>query len=190
VTLSINVLTLLILCHFWAPATAHAQSCSQLQSYLQGYQNLLQQYQQYYNAYNCGNSTSQTCTLVRQGIASAQQNIQTIQNALNSSCGGSGGGTGQDPCTVTRNYISQAADASYNQWYSPVANYISHNYSYFISGRLHGFILYYETPPVYCTLHPQYTPAARPYYASWDQALRVVSQFHNNGYKIDNIVPY
>src|SRR4051812_24801057 len=90
VVLSLNVVGLVVLSHLGTPATARAQSCSQLQSYLQGYQNLLQQYQQYYSYYNCGSSSSQTCTLVRQGIASAQQNIQTIQKALNNSCGGSG----------------------------------------------------------------------------------------------------
>ena len=117
----------------------------------------------------------------RQGDATIHRELENAHG-----CSSSGGGGGQDPCTITRNYISANATKSYNEFYPWVYQVLTNDMSYFRSGRLHGFYFIYETPPIYCTTNPQYTPAPRPYYATWDQALRVVTQFYNNGYYIES----
>jgi hypothetical protein len=164
---------------------AAAQSCSQLSQYATYYQQQIQQLTQWYNQ-NCGSSPY--CSSVSQAIQHDKSMIQYISNLENSSgCNSTGGGTGDDPCTITRNYISQHARASYNRIYPWVYSILSQYYSYFTSGRFHGFYFVYDTPPIYCMDNPAsgYQRAPRAYYATWDQALRVVSQFTNNGYYIE-----
>jgi hypothetical protein len=166
-----------------SPEPAAAQSCSQLAQYATYYEQEYQRLSQWYQA-NCGSSAY--CSTVYQEMQHDKAMLQYIAQLEQSSGCNSGGGGGEDPCTITRNYISKNATSSYNRIYPWVYQVLSHYWSYFQSGHLHGFYFIYETPPIYCTTNPQYTPAPRPYYATWDQALRVVTQFYNNGYFIQS----
>lgn len=180
----LSVLALGLVLALTIPARpAAAQSCSDLSQYATFYQQQIQQLTQWYNQ-NCGSSPY--CSSASQAIQHDRSMLQYIANLQNSSgCNNSGTSTGDDPCTITRNYINQQAQGN-SRYYSWVYGILSQYYSYFTSGRFHGFYFIYDTPPIYCMENPAsgYTRAPRPYYATWDQALRVVSQFTNNGYRI------
>jgi hypothetical protein len=163
------------------PQPAAAQNCGQLQQLATAYQQQIQQYSQWYHA-NCGSSPY--CSTVAQAIQHDQAMLQYVMQLEQANGCNSNGGGGEDPCTITRNFISKTATNSYNQFYPWVSQVLTNYRRYFTSGQWHGFVFNYELPPVYCTTNPQYTPAPRPYYATWDQALRVVTQFYNNGYEI------
>jgi hypothetical protein len=166
------------------PRPAAAQNCSQLAQYLQYYQQQNQQLAQWYQQ-NC--PSSQYCSTVVQDYQHNQQVIAYIQQLeSNNGCNSNGDGSGDDPCATTRNYIQAQAQQYDVPAYNWVNAVLSQYYVYFQRGYVHGFYFIYDTPPVYCTDQPQnyYQRAPRTYYSTYDQSLRVISQFYNNGYRI------